>query len=232
MLAHELRNPLAPLRNAVEILRNPAKSAEDAARTQDLIDRQITKMARLVDDLLDASRVSRGQVQLRKEPIDLREVVQRATETAFDVVKSRNQQLVVRGTDDPLIVDADPGRLEQVFTNLINNASKYSQDRGTITVDMKLGRDENAEPVAVVRVTDDGIGIEKEMIPHVFDLFAQADRALARTQGGLGIGLSLVKSLVDLHGGHVTVHSEGRDRGSEFAVYLPALRREPQRERA
>jgi two-component system CheB/CheR fusion protein len=225
MLAHELRNPLAPLRNAVEILRNPAKSAEDAVRTQDLIDRQISKMSRLVDDLLDATRITRGQIQLRKEPTDLRQILQRAAETTLDVIKSRSQQLVLGSTAHPLVVDADPGRLEQVFANLLTNASKYSQDRGTITVDMSLGSDENGRgPVAVVRVTDGGIGIEKEMIPRVFDLFAQADRALARTQGGLGIGLSLVKSLVDLHGGHVSVHSEGRDRGSEFTVYLPAIK--------
>jgi signal transduction histidine kinase len=182
-------------------------------------------MSRLVDDLLDATRITRGQIQLRKEPTDLRQILQRAAETTLDVIKSRSQQLVLGSTAHPLVVDADPGRLEQVFANLLTNASKYSQDRGTITVDMSLGSDENGRgPVAVVRVTDGGIGIEKEMIPRVFDLFAQADRALARTQGGLGIGLSLVKSLVDLHGGHVSVHSEGRDRGSEFTVYLPAIK--------
>jgi two-component system, chemotaxis family, CheB/CheR fusion protein len=223
-LAHELRNPLAPLRNAVEILRNPARNDDDAARTLDLIDRQITKLSRLVDDLLDAARITRGQVLLRKERTDLRVIVQRALETTQDLMRARGQKLSVLPASESLIVDVDPVRIEQVFVNLLNNASKYTRDQGSISVSMDLLRHgEAGRPMAVVRVRDDGVGIEPEMLPRVFDLFTQADRSLARTQGGLGIGLSLVRSLVDLHGGRVAVQSEGPDRGSEFTVSLPAL---------
>lgn len=225
MLAHELRNPLAPLRNAVEILRSAARSPEHVTKARDLIDRQVTKLARLVDDLLDAARITRGQIQLRKERVELQGVMQRAIETTQHMLEVRRQQLEVTMPSAPIVVDADPLRLEQVFSNLLNNASKYMREAGRIAVTVDgSDRDQarGAREVAV-RFRDSGIGIAPEMLPHVFELFTQADRSLARTEAGLGIGLSLVRSIVQLHGGRVIARSDGIDRGSEFVVYLPVV---------
>jgi len=223
MLAHELRNPLAPLRNAVHIMKMVGEGSETARNARDLIDRQVTTLARLVDDLLDAAHIGRGQVQLRTAAVDLQKIVQLAVETTRPMLQARKHRLTVRGLSAPLLLDADPMRLEQVFANLLSNAAKYTSDGGEISVLIER-TETHASPgtsQAVVRVRDNGIGIEPEMLNRVFDLFFQVDQSLARTQGGLGIGLSLARTLVELHGGRVEAISAGLGRGSEFAVYIP-----------
>ena len=221
MLAHELRNPLAPLRNSVEILKSVSPTDPKAARARELIERQTRTLSRLVDDLLDTARISRGQVQLRREPVELQRVVNRAVENTRPEIDSRRHRIAVNLPPDPLRVVGDATRLEQVFGNLLQNAAKYTPEGGEITVTAARADGAAAQPEAVVRVKDNGVGISAEMLPRVFDLFSQADRSLAHSQGGLGIGLSLVRSLVELHGGRVAAESNGLGKGSEFAVYLP-----------
>jgi two-component system, chemotaxis family, CheB/CheR fusion protein len=220
MLAHELRNPLAPLRNSVEILKSVPPADPKATRARELIERQTRTLSRLVDDLLDTARISRGQIQLRREPVELQRVVNRAVENMRPEIDSRRHRLAVNLPSEPLRVAGDATRLEQVLGNLLQNAAKYTPEGGEITVSAARA-DGAAQPEAVVRVRDNGIGIAAEMLPRVFDLFSQADRSLAHSQGGLGIGLSLVRSLVELHGGHVAASSDGLGKGSEFAFYLP-----------
>ncbi|HJS90768.1 MAG TPA: ATP-binding protein [Steroidobacteraceae bacterium] len=221
MLAHELRNPLAPLRNSVEILKSVRPDDPKAARARELIERQTRTLSRLVDDLLDTARISRGQVQLRREPVELQRVVNRAVENMRPEIDSRRHRIAVQLPPEPLRVVGDATRLEQVFGNLLQNAAKYTPEGGEITVSAIRADGAAAQPEAVVRIKDNGIGISAEMLPRVFDLFSQADRSLAHSQGGLGIGLSLVRSLVELHGGRVAAESNGLGKGSEFAVYLP-----------
>jgi signal transduction histidine kinase len=224
VLAHELRNPLAPLRNAIEILKSVAADDPRAVRAKELIDRQARTLTRLVDDLLDTARISRGQVQLRREAVDLQPIVTRAVETARESIDSRRHRLILNLPAEPLGVIGDATRLEQVVANLLHNAAKYTPEAGEIAVSAaKTNR--GSEREVVVRVRDTGIGISAEMLPRVFDLFTQADRSLAHSQGGLGIGLSLVRSLVELHGGRVVASSEGLGKGSEFSVYLPLASR-------
>ena len=220
MLAHELRNPLAPLRNSVEILKSVPPADPKALRARELIERQTRTLSRLVDDLLDTARISRGQVQLRREPVELQRIVNRAVENLRPQIDSRHQRLAVNMPPEPLRVVGDATRLEQVLGNLLQNAAKYTPEGGEITVSAARA-DGAAQPEAVVRVRDNGIGISAEMLPRVFDLFSQADRSLAHSQGGLGIGLSLVRSLVELHGGRVAASSDGLGKGSEFDFYLP-----------
>jgi two-component system, chemotaxis family, CheB/CheR fusion protein len=230
MLAHELRNPLAPLRNAVHILKRQGATHEMASQARDLIERQVTHMTRLVDDLLDAARINRGQVQLQMQSIELQTVLKRAAESMQHTIEGRRQRLSMELPESPVVLEADPARLEQVFGNLLSNASKYTPEGGEIRVSAELAQPEEAGGAsggrAIVRVGDDGIGIEPGMLSRVFDLFTQADRSLERAQGGLGIGLSVVRSLVELHGGKVSVQSDGQGRGSEFTVELPVM---PQR---
>ncbi len=219
MLAHELRNPLAPLRNALYIVRQRGPERRAVSRQAwDLMDRQIGHLVRLVDDLLDVSRITRGRVELRKEVIDLAEVATRAVEAARPLIDARRHRLTYEGPPEPVRVEADPVRLTQVIGNLLNNAAKYTDEGGRIT--LTVGREVRE---AVVRVRDTGTGIPPEMLPAVFDLFTQAERTLDRAQGGLGIGLTLVRSLVEMHGGTVQVFSAGVGAGSEFVVRLPAL---------
>jgi two-component system CheB/CheR fusion protein len=220
VLAHELRNPLAPLRNGIEILKSVPAGDPRGARAKELIERQARTLTRLVDDLLDTARISRGQVQLRREAVELQPIVTRALETAREAIDSRRHALTVSLPPEPIQVIGDATRLEQVLANLLNNAAKYTPEGGQIMVSATRTNSGSA-PEAVVRVRDTGIGISPEMLPRVFDLFAQADRSLAHSQGGLGIGLSLVRSLVELHGGRVVASSEGLGKGSEFSVYLP-----------
>jgi two-component system, chemotaxis family, CheB/CheR fusion protein len=220
VLAHELRNPLAPLRNGIEILKSVPASDPRGAQARDLIERQARTLTRLVDDLLDTARISRGQVQLRREAVSLQPIVARAVETARDAIDSHRHRLTVNLPVEPLAVVGDATRLEQVIANLLHNSAKYTPDEGEITVSATKTNSGSA-PEAVVRVRDTGIGIAPEMLPRVFDLFTQADRSLAHSQGGLGIGLSLVRSLVELHGGRVVASSDGVGKGSEFSVYLP-----------
>jgi PAS domain S-box-containing protein len=228
MLSHELRNPLAPLRNALHILKQPGVDEQVMGRVRDLAERQVRHMARLLDDLLDVSRISRGRIELRKEVLDLTAVVSRTVEAVRPFIEERQHELTLALPAEPLEVEADPTRLEQVLTNLLNNAAKYTEPSGHVWLTAERDASE-----AVVRVRDTGIGIAPEMLPKVFDLFVQGDRGLDRSQGGVGIGLTLVKKLVELHGGRVEACSAGLGRGSEFSVRLPALpgQRPDERER-
>jgi two-component system, chemotaxis family, CheB/CheR fusion protein len=220
VLAHELRNPLAPLRNAIEILKSVPAGDARGARAKELIERQARTLTRLVDDLLDTARISRGQVQLRREELDLQPIVSRAVDTAREAIDSRRHELTVNLPSRRVTVIGDATRLEQVLGNLLHNAAKYTPDGGRLTVSLAQAAN-GGLPEAVVRVEDTGIGISAEMLPRVFDLFTQADHSLAHSQGGLGIGLSLVRSLIEMHGGRVVAKSEGLGKGSEFSVYLP-----------
>jgi two-component system, chemotaxis family, CheB/CheR fusion protein len=219
MLAHELRNPLAPLRNAAHILKGAGTTHEMAEQARDLIERQVRHMTRLVDDLLDAARINRGQVQLQLQALELQALLTRTIETVRHELNERHQRLSVQMPGAPILLQADPARLEQVFANLLTNATKYTPEGGEIFLTVELG--EASAPRVLVRVRDTGIGIEPAMLPHVFDLFMQGDQALERSRGGLGIGLSVVRSLIELHGGKVTAHSAGSGHGSEFTVELP-----------
>jgi PAS domain S-box-containing protein len=215
-LAHELRNPLAPIRNALHILRRATASDPAASRVQDIMERQVAHMVRLVDDLLELSRISRGQIELKKERIRLTTIIEQAVEASKPFIESHAHQLAVSLPTEPLAVHGDLVRLSQVFANLLNNAAKYTQDGGRITLS---ARREGMTVIASVR--DTGIGIPNEMLSRVFDMFTQVDNVLRRSQDGLGIGLSLVRSLVTMHGGSVEAHSLGLGHGSEFIVRLP-----------
>jgi PAS domain S-box-containing protein len=218
MLGHELRNPLAPIRNAVEIIRAQESDDPRVQRARDTIDRQVSHLSRLVDDLLDMSRITSGKVVLHKEPLDLAEVVSRAVEATRAAVDERNHTLTLTLPHDPLRVDGDATRLAQVAMNLIHNAAKYTPEGGQVWVSLR-----REDKQAVLSVRDNGIGIPADLAPRVFDLFVQGERALDRADGGLGIGLTLVRKLLDSHGGTVEVKSAGPGQGSEFVVRLPAL---------
>ena len=220
MLAHELRNPLAPLLNATRILCLKVDEPETAACMRAMIEQQVRHMARLVDDLLDITRITRGAIRLRTEEVDLGEIAASALEAACPMMDTSSLTLSVSRPERPVRLEGDATRLEQVVTNLLNNAAKYTDPGGTIHLSIEQDGDD-----AVLRVRDSGIGIAPPMLPRVFDLFAQADCSLARSRGGLGIGLTLVRSLVLLHGGTVQARSPGLGQGSEFIVRLPALTR-------
>jgi PAS domain S-box-containing protein len=220
-LAHELRNPLAPIRNSLHILRLSGTGGGNLERVHDMLERQVGHMVRLVDDLMEVSRITRGKFELRKEPIDLADVVRSAIETSKPLIDGAGHALTVALPEDPLPLEADAVRLAQVLANLLNNAAKYTEPGGQIWLS---ARREGAE--AVVSVRDNGNGIPPDMLQTVFDLFTQADRSYQRAQGGLGIGLTLVRSIVHMHGGSVEAHSGGLGQGSEFVVRLP-LAREP-----
>jgi signal transduction histidine kinase/DNA-binding response OmpR family regulator len=215
MLAHELRNPLAPLRNAAVGLRH-APGGPEVRRAGELIDRQVTHLTRLVDDLLDVGRITRGAVRLQSQPLDLVTLVAQAVESARPVIDARRHSLELNLPAPPVVVSGDPIRLAQVVSNLLANAAKYTDDGGHI----RVGVEAEAGEVRV-RVRDTGVGIPADMLASVFDLFTQVDRSLDRSQGGLGIGLTLVKRLVEMHNGTVTVQSAGVGAGSEFTVTLP-----------
>jgi PAS domain S-box-containing protein len=218
MLGHELRNPLAPISNAVQLLRIKGPDVPLLNAARDVIDRQVAHMARLVDDLLDVSRVSRGTVTLQRAPTDLASVVRLAVESTRPLLQARGHTLVEQLPAAPVRVDGDVTRLAQVVGNLLNNAAKYTDPGGIVEVAVEAAGD-----AALVRVRDNGRGIDAAALPHVFELFYQADRGLDRSESGLGIGLSLVRRLVELHGGRVTAASAGRGRGAEFTVRLPRL---------
>lgn len=219
-LAHELRNPLAPIRNSLHILKLAGSDSGAAARVQDMLERQVNHMVRLVDDLMEVSRITRGKIELRKEHIELAAVVCSAVETSKPLIEAANHQLAISLPPDPVDLDADPVRLAQVLANLLNNAAKYTEDGGQIWLSAHV-----EETSAVVSVRDNGTGIRADMLPKIFDLFIQADRTYDRAQGGLGIGLTLVRSLVEMHGGTVEARSAGLGQGSEFVVRLPLARR-------
>ncbi len=216
MLGHELRNPLSAIATALHLASARPDDARVNARVRDVLSRQTAHMTRMIDDLLDVSRITRGKIQLRRAPLDLATTIERAVDTARPAINARHQHLTVSVEGAPLTVDGDPTRLEQVLVNLLNNAAKYTPDGGQISV--SAGRE---GPSVVVRVRDNGVGIPAEALSQIFDLFAQVEASLARAQGGLGIGLTLVRTLMVMHGGTVTAWSEGPGRGSEFVVRLP-----------
>jgi signal transduction histidine kinase len=218
MLAHELRNPLAPIRNAVELMRLRGADEPDLQWARDIIERQVQHMTRLVNDLLEVSRITRGKVVLQKEVLNVAAVMGRAAETSRPHIEVRRQNLTVSFPPEPAFLEGDMTRLAQILGNLLNNAAKFTPEEGQVQLSARV---EGAE--IVFRVRDTGIGIAPEMLRRVFDLFVQVDNSLDRSQGGLGIGLTLVRSLVELHGGSVQVFSDGPGSGSEFVVRLPAL---------
>lgn len=227
LLAHELRNPLAPLRNAVQVLKSPEADSATIDWARGMMGRQIQNMARLVEDLLDVSRITRGEVRLRKERVELADLLRRAVELTQQLIEARGLELELSLPPELTYLDADPTRLDQVFGNLLNNASKFTPSGGHIRVTAERVSDGSGNPgEVVVRIRDDGCGMAPETLPRIFDLFMQADRSYDRSGGGLGIGLTLVRRLVELHGGRIEAHSEGLGKGSELVVHLPIL---PQR---
>jgi PAS domain S-box-containing protein len=217
ILAHELRNPLALLRSGLDLL-NMAGTEQD---TVQVMQRQVTLLGRLVDDLLDVSRIVRGKVQLKRERIELNSLLQQTVETARPSVDAQRHTLTVSLPPTPVFVDGDPLRLTQIVTNLLNNAVKYTEKGGRIWLSAQREGDR-----LVLEVRDNGIGISKDLMPRIFDLFTQADRSLERSQGGMGIGLTLVRNLVEMHGGSVTAHSDGEGKGSRFVILLPVAAEE------
>ena len=218
LLAHELRNPLAPVRSALEVMRMPGASASAVARMRDVAERQLEHMARLLDDLLDVSRIGRGSIELRPDTVDLTSVIHRTIDTLRPSIEMKRQVLEVQLSADELLVRADPLRLEQILTNLLGNAVKYTPEDGRIALTVARSGDE-----VELRFRDSGIGISPSTLPKVFDLFVQAEHRIeGEGHRGVGVGLALVKKLVELHGGRVEAHSEGLGKGSEFVVHLPA----------
>jgi signal transduction histidine kinase len=218
MLAHELRNPLAPISAAAQLLTLGPPDNARIERTSAIIARQVAHMTGLIDDLLDVSRVTRGLVVLAREEVDLRRVIGDAVEQVRPLIEARRHQLAVHLSTEPAMVEGDPKRLVQVVANLLNNAAKYTHEDGRLSIWMGITPEQ-----VLVSVSDNGIGISAELLPTVFELFSQAERTPDRSQGGLGLGLALVKSLVELHGGMVTAASEGRNHGSEFTIRLPRV---------
>ena len=225
-LAHELRNPLAPIRNSLSLLRLSGAS-EPPRQIWEMMDRQVDHIVRLVDDLMEVSRITRGKIELRKSVLDLAEVIAAAVETSRPLIESAHHQLNITLPPERLYVDADSVRLAQVFSNLLNNAVRYTDPGGRIGIAAQ--RDDGH---AVVSVSDTGIGIAPEALPQVFDMFVQGHARDSRAQSGLGIGLTLVRSLVEMHGGSVRARSAGPGRGSEFVVRLPLARPDAPREPA
>jgi PAS domain S-box-containing protein len=218
MLAHELRNPLAPIRNAAQILGMVGPPQAPVQQAREIIERQVAHLARLVDDLLDVSRITRGKINLEWAPVDLAQVVANAVEGSRPLIDARRHELHVSLPTEPVLVEGDSTRLTQVVLNLLNNSAKYTPEGGDIGLTL---RREDGD--AVISVRDNGVGIAPDLLPRVFDLFIQAERTLDRSQGGLGIGLTMVQRLIELHGGTVRAHSDGVGRGSEFVVRLAAM---------
>ncbi|HMH77195.1 MAG TPA: ATP-binding protein, partial [Candidatus Udaeobacter sp.] len=218
MLAHELRNPLAPIRNAAHTLALLGTGDDRVRWVSGVIERQVGLMTRLVDDLLDVSRITSGKITLQRTTVSVREVLAQAVETARPLAESRGQALEVDVPEDSAWVDGDPARLAQAVGNLLDNAIKYTDDGGRIGLRARVEADE-----VVIVVEDSGVGVDPELLPHVFDLFIQADRSLERKQGGLGLGLTLVRRLVEMHGGRVEAASAGPGLGSAFTIRLPCL---------
>ncbi len=218
MLAHELRNPLAPIRNALEILRLRGGEDPDLRSLREIVERQVQQLVRLVDDLLDLSRITRGKIRLQMECVDMAGVLAHAVETSRPLIEARRHQLTVSVPSQPLCVCGDWVRLAQIVSNLLNNAAKYTEEGGRIQLSA-----ERRDGEVIVRVEDNGIGIPRDMLSSIFELFTQVDRSLDRSQGGLGIGLTLVHKLVEQHGGRVQAASAGANQGSTFVVHLPEL---------
>jgi signal transduction histidine kinase len=217
-LSHELRNPLAPVRNAVRILQIKGPDEPEQKWAREVIERQVHQMTRLIDDLLDVSRITSGRLELRRQLVDLGQVMVEAVEISRPLIVQERHELTVRLPEEPVHLEADAARLAQVFSNLLNNAAKYTPSGGRIEIEsLRVGAE------VAITVRDNGMGIPEDMLPKVFEMFLQVDRSLERSQGGLGIGLTLVKRLVDMHDGSVEARSRGPGKGSEFVVRLPAL---------
>ncbi|MGH8320002.1 MAG: response regulator [Steroidobacteraceae bacterium] len=221
MLAHELRNPLAPIHNAVELMRLKPLNDPQLNWARDVIARQLTSLTRLVDDLLDVSRITRGKINLTREAVELEGLIARAVETVHPLLNDRRHELTLELPEPGVMIFGDPTRLTQAIANVLGNAAKYTDTGGKIALTTAVKQAD-----VEIRVRDNGIGIRPEMLPHVFELFTQLDRNDGRTQGGLGIGLALVRQLVQMHGGSVSAVSDGPGKGSEFAIRLPVLREE------
>jgi len=217
-LAHELRNPLAPIRNSLNLLSLSGELSKSLESVREIMERQVNHMVRLIDDLLDLSRITSGKIELRKTMVELATVVASAVETIQPAIDDAGHQLAICMPAEPILLEADPVRLAQVIGNLLNNAVKYTADGGQIWLSARV---EGGE--AVISVRDTGFGIPPDMLTRVFDMFSQVDRTVSRAQGGLGIGLTLTKRLVEMHGGRIAVRSEGLGQGSEFTVRLPIL---------
>jgi len=224
MLSHELRNPLAPITNALEVLRRCGADEPQLVSSRDVIDRQVHVLGRLIDDLLDASRITSGKVRIQTEAIEFANVVSRAVETARPLIDARKHRLMLSLPSEPVWLRADPTRIAQVLNNLLNNAAKFTEEGGDVALTAKREGNE-----LVISVRDTGVGIPTETLPHIFDLFTQADRSLDRSQGGLGIGLTLARSIVGMHGGTLQAFSAGPNEGSEFVVRLPVVDEPAQR---
>lgn len=220
LLSHELRSPLSPIINALNILRQMKTNDPLIEQAGNIIDRQVGQMVRLVDDLLDITRITKGKLRLTKEPVELRVIANRAAGSARPFMEARKHEFSVALPTKSIWVDADPARLEQILVNLLNNAAKYTETGGLIRMTVQQEGDE-----AVIRVRDNGIGIAPELLPHIFELFTQIDGSLSRTYGGLGIGLALARNLVEMHEGRLQATSGGLGKGSEFTVKLPVLAR-------
>jgi PAS domain S-box-containing protein len=218
MLAHELRNPIAPLRTAGELLRSGGTSGSRVEKAGQVIERQVAHMSRLIDDLLDVSRITRGKIRLELEPVDLSVVVERSVEMSRPLVDARRHQLTVVPPQGPLRVQADVTRLSQAISNLLDNASKFTPEGGRIWITLQA-----RDGVAVIKVRDTGVGIAPDMMSRIFELFAQGDRTQETAKGGLGIGLTLVRTLIEMHQGTVEASSPGPGQGSELVVKLPLL---------
>lgn len=216
MLGHELRNPLAPIKNAAQIMKRMNVSDPKLQMVQQVIDRQTDHLARLVDDLLDISRIERGKIAIRKEVVDLIAVVDQSLEVSRPLIQSRQHELIVSVPNAPVPLVGDGERLAQLISNLLNNAAKYTPAGGTIWLTVT-----REDGTALIRVKDTGEGISQALLSQIFDVFAQAERTLDRSQGGLGLGLAIAKKLVELHQGRIEAHSEGPGKGSEFSVWLP-----------
>jgi PAS domain S-box-containing protein len=219
ILGHELRNPLSPIRNSLHLLRLSGELSPTLEPVRAIMERQVDHMVRLIDDLLDVSRISRGKFELQKQTIALATIVSTAVETAQPMIDAGGHQLAISMPAEPMMLEADPIRLAQIVGNLLNNAAKYTRPRGQIWISARNEGDE-----AVISVRDTGLGIPENMLPRVFEMFAQVDRTITRSQGGLGVGLTLAKTFVELHGGRIVAHSDGPDQGSEFTIFLPMLR--------
>jgi two-component system CheB/CheR fusion protein len=223
MLSHELRNPLAPMRHALWLLDRATPGTEQAVRARDTLARQILHLTRITDDLVDVARISRGRIHLQKTRVDLMDLVRRAVQDHEPLFSARKVSLAAELGTLPIWIDADPIRIGQALGNILSNAARFTEPGGHASIAVERG----SGGAVFVRVRDDGIGIPAALLDHVFEPFVQADRSLERSRGGLGLGLPLVKELVELHGGHVAARSEGPGRGSEFTIRLPLAPEQP-----
>jgi signal transduction histidine kinase/ActR/RegA family two-component response regulator len=218
MLAHELRNPLAPVLTGLQVLRMTADNREQVLDASEMMERQVRQMVRLIDDLLDVSRITRGKIELKRNRIELKSVIDHAVEAVRPLREKMNHELTVSMHNEPVIVDGDSARLTQVVGNLLTNACKFTERGGKIDVSLERDGDQ-----AIIRVKDNGVGIARDQLPRLFEMFTQLDATLERSQGGLGIGLNLAKNLVEMHDGTIEVESAGPGHGAEFIVRLPIL---------